>query len=78
MPEKVGETKKIYALLTQAQSNVPFCLNVRFKEQETEIYDCLAEMERMLMNWRRVAAIDNENGKVIPSYPKTIVSYLLV
>jgi hypothetical protein len=31
-------------------------------------------MERMLINWKKVSAIDNNNGKEILTYPKILVN----
>ena len=47
----------------KANKLIPFCLNVKFRDEESQTYDCLAEMERMLINWKKFAAIDNKNGK---------------
>lgn len=74
LPVEAHETQEIYESLMLGQKSIPFSLYVKFNDQEPEVYDCLAEMERMLINWKKVSAIDNKNGKEISTYPKIIVS----
>lgn len=61
-----------------AKSNIPFCLNFNANRQGTQVYDCLAEMDRMLINWTKVLAVENRNGKECLTYPKTIVILIVI
>jgi hypothetical protein len=54
---------------------VPFCFQV-FLQDEEPVYDCLAEMDRMLINWKHILAVKNLNGEFCDTYPKTVVMFV--
>lgn len=56
---------------------IPFFSLRVFDNEESLTYDCLAEMQRIRMNWANLIIVNNSSGQHCPTYPKYFVLIVL-
>lgn len=69
----LGETEQFYQLLLKGYMAIPFFPKYVFEQDECLSYDCLAEMQRIRMNWSHLIIVKNASGELCSTYPKYFV-----
>lgn len=67
------ELQNLYQHFLKGYMTIPFfCLNI-FEHDESLTYDCLAEMQRIRMNWNSFIIVNNVDRQNCSTYPKYFV-----
>jgi hypothetical protein len=68
-----SDLQNIYQTILFGCTHLPFYVRRELDQEDSLSYDCLAELQRMRINWEAYIIVKNPDGKLCPTYPKYFV-----